>query len=145
MLVDTKTEGLIEVNDRQKIFFPNGIIGFETYKNYALLDSQSPPFFWLQSMDAKNLAFVLLSPFLVVEDYELNVDRSFYKDIELEEDETKNNLIIFSIVTIPEEKENITANLQAPILINKENRYAVQAIQNNSKWEIRHVISKKKE
>ena len=145
MLIQTKSDGEVEISEKQKIFFPNGIIGFESYKNYALLDSKSPPFYWLQSLDDVNIAFVILSPFLVVENYSLDISPSSYESIEFDGDVNSDRLLIFTIVTIVDDESGvITVNLQAPVIINKENKYAIQSIQNNPKWEIRHVISKKK-
>ena len=40
MRVVTKAYGPIEADERQKIFFPYGILGFEHLKNYVLLDAR---------------------------------------------------------------------------------------------------------
>ncbi|MDR1858060.1 MAG: flagellar assembly protein FliW, partial [Treponema sp.] len=64
MKVATKAYGLIEVDERQKIVFPQGLLGFEGLKDYILLDAERQPFYWLQSIDVEQVAFVLVSPFL---------------------------------------------------------------------------------
>lgn len=66
MKVQTKPYGLIDVDERQLISFPTGIFGFETLKRYVLLDAIQQPFYWLQSIDVPEIAFVLISPFIFV-------------------------------------------------------------------------------
>ena len=46
----------------------------------------------------------------------------------------------FAIVTIPEDRQEMTANLQGPIIINKENREGRQCISRNESWNVRHNI-----
>ncbi|WP_461248487.1 flagellar assembly protein FliW, partial [Treponema sp. R6D11] len=73
MKVDTKAYGSMEVDDKQKVSIPQGLFGFEEYIDYVLLDSENPPFLWLQSVDEKEIAFVLINPFLFRKDYEANI------------------------------------------------------------------------
>ena len=51
MKIQTKIMGQIDIDDRQILDFPEGIIGFETFKSYALLDAPQKPYFYLQSLD----------------------------------------------------------------------------------------------
>ena len=67
--VATKAYGLIDVDERQKIVFPQGLFGFETLNDYILLDAERQPFYWLQSMDVEQVAFILVNPFLFRPDY----------------------------------------------------------------------------
>jgi len=47
---------------------------------------------------------------------------------------------VFSIVTIPENQNRMTANLQGPLLINRKKRIGRQSISLNPEWRVRHVI-----
>ena len=73
MKVATKAYGLIEVNEHQKINVPDGLFGFETLTEYVLLDADRQPFYWLQSLEVEQVAFVLVNPFLFRPDYEVNI------------------------------------------------------------------------
>ncbi len=137
MKVNTKPYGLIDVDERQRIFFPYGILGFESLKDYVLLDASQQPFYWLQSMDVVEIAFVLIDPRIFRPDYELEVDEEELKEIGIE---SKNDILDFAIVTIPENTANMTANLQGPIIINKKTRVGRQSISTNPKWKVRHKI-----
>jgi flagellar assembly factor FliW len=137
MQVHTKPYGLIEVDERQKIYFPMGILGFENLHNYVLLDATQQPFYWLQSMDIPEVAFVLINPFLFRPDYEIDVPDEELEEIGITSQE---EILIFAIVTIPENHRKMTANLQGPIIINRKQRIGRQAISSNPKWKVKHPI-----
>jgi len=137
MRVDTKAFGLVEVDDRQKISFPEGLYGFEEYIDYVLMDAEHQPFFWLQSIKDKDIAFILINPFLFRPDYELNIPNEDLEDIGIKSPE---KALIFTIVTIPPDGSAMTANLQGPLVINRENMTGKQAILSDVRWNTRHDI-----
>jgi len=137
MKVDTKAGGPMEVDDKQKVSIPQGLFGFEEYTEYVLLDSENPPFLWLQSVDEKDIAFVLINPFLFRKDYEANITNEDLAEIGIK---SSDNALVFVIVTIPQDGGPMTANLQGPLIINKENMTGMQAILSEAKWKTRHDI-----
>jgi flagellar assembly factor FliW len=139
MKVNTKAYGLIDVDQRQKIHFPSGILGFENLKNYVLLDALQQPFYWLQSMDVQEIAFVLIEPFIFRPDYSPDVSALELEEVQLSPDST-DNMLVFTIVTIPEEQRDMTANLQGPIIINRNLHLGRQCISENENWKTRHKI-----
>jgi len=137
MKVDTKAFGLVDVDEKQKVKIPLGLFGFEDFTEYVLLDAEHEPFFWLQSIDEKEIAFVIINPFLFRKDYEANVTNEELAEIGIKSAESA---LIFVIVTIPQDGGNMTANLQGPIIINKESMTAMQAILPDPKWKTKHDI-----
>ena len=137
MIVATKAYGSIDVNEDQKMTFPNGLFGFESFKDYVLLDSEKEPFYWLQSLDSEQLAFVVINPFLFRPDYEMNLDN---EDIAVIGITDPGKALIFSIVTFPSDGEALTANLQGPLVINRDNRLGIQAVLTDSRWRTKHDI-----
>ncbi len=137
--VNTKPYGLIEVDERQKIFFPSGILGFENLREYILLDALQQPFYWLQSMDVQEIAFVLIEPTVFRPDYSPGVAEAELEEIELEEKDEE-HMLVFAIVTIPENYRDMTANLQGPIIINKNSHIGRQCISLDQQWKTRHKI-----
>ena len=137
MRVHTKAYGIIEADDRQKIDFPFGILGFEKMKNYILLDASQQPFYWLQSLEVPEIAFVLIDPNIFRPDYNPEIPETELEEIELTSSEDS---LCLSIVTIPENQSDMTANLQGPIIINKKRRIGRQCISLNPKWKVRHNI-----
>jgi len=137
MRVNTKAYGPIDVDERQKIFFPHGILGFEKLQEYVLLDAHQKPFYWLQSIDVVEIAFVLIDPQLFRTDYALSVNQDELEEIGVTE---AVDMLIFAIVTIPENAERMTANLQGPVIINRKSRVGRQSINNDARWKVRHFI-----
>jgi flagellar assembly factor FliW len=137
MKLKTKPYGEIEVNEKQKVHFPEGIIGFEDIHDYYLLDSREGPFYWLQAAGVPELAFLLINPRLFKEDYELSVKETDLQSMKLV---SKNDLLDFAIVTVPEDPSKISANLMGPIIINRKKRLAKQVISENDEYSIKHYL-----
>ncbi|MDR0312482.1 MAG: flagellar assembly protein FliW [Treponema sp.] len=141
MKVATKAYGLIDVDERQKITFPHGLLGFEPLKDYVLLDAERQPFYWLQSMDDEKVAFILIDPFIFRPDYELNIDNEELKTIGISDPQ---NALIFVIVTSTPNGSGsdglLTANLRGPLVINRDTRQALQAVLTDPAWKTKHDI-----
>ena len=137
MKVATKAYGLIDVNEQQRISFPSGLLGFESFREYVLLDAERQPFYWLQSLDVEQIAFVLINPFLFRPDYEMNIDNQDLLPVGITD---PGKALIFSIVTIPADGSPMTANLQGPLIINRDNRLGMQAVLTDSRWKTKHDI-----
>jgi flagellar assembly factor FliW len=134
--VATKAYGSVDVDERQKITFPNGLLGFETLKDYVLLDAERQPFYWLQSLDSEQIAFIIINPFLFRPDFEANFDDEELKAIDIAD---PGKALIFSIVTIPPSGP-MTANLQGPLVINRDSRKGLQVILTDQRWKTKHDI-----
>ena len=137
MKVRTKPYGDMEISDRQRIIFPRGVFGFEELREFALLDSAQPPFYWLQSLQRVEIAFVLIDPLFFRPDYTPDVDAGELEDIGAARAEDR---LVFAIVTIPENSSLMTANLQGPVILNRRTREGRQSISSNPRWGVRHVI-----
>ena len=137
MKVATKAYGLIDVDESQKITFPQGLLGFESLKEYVLLDAEREPFYWLQSTENEQVAFILINPFIFRSDYEVDIDNDVLSTIGIKEPKSA---LLFSIVTIPQDGSSMTANLQGPIVVNHETKSALQAVLLDPRWKTRHDI-----
>ncbi|MDR1143823.1 MAG: flagellar assembly protein FliW [Spirochaetaceae bacterium] len=136
MKVLTKAYGSIEVDERQRVTFPFGLFGFESVKDYILIDAERQPFYWLQSLEAEHIAFIIINPFLFRPDYELDIDDDMVKDIGIS---SPDKALIFSIVTISPSGP-MTANLQGPLIINRDTRIGKQGILTDPRWKTKHDI-----
>jgi len=135
--VQTKAYGSLEVDDRQILHFPDGLLGFEKFKDYALLDAAQKPFFYLQSLDISELAFVLIDPFLFRPDYSVDVDDALLSSVGIERPE---DALVLSIVTVPSDGAPITANLMGPLIVDRGSRRGVQAVMTDPRWQTKHDV-----
>lgn len=140
MQITTKAYGEVEIDERQIIRFPGGLFGFETLHDFALLDASQQPFYWLQSVDVVEVAFVLINPGIFREDYDPALMKSDMEALGLTE-LTEETALVFSIVTFTEDNQNMTANLQGPVIINRHGRTGRQCISGDSRWMTRHNIA----
>ena len=137
MVVETKMSGNVEVDEKRIISIPSGLFGFEEYTDFALVESEYEPFEWLQSLQEKNLAFLLIDPFLICEDYEADIDDREMLKIGIKDPA---DVMVMTVVTVPSDGSAVTANLQGPLIINKKNRKCMQAILDGTRWTTKHNI-----
>lgn len=137
MDVVTKSGEVVKITEKQVYTFPNGLLGFENFKKFALIESEYEPFFWLQSLDEKNLAFLLIDPFLISSSYEADIDDESLRAINVQAPE---DIIIMTIVTIPSDGSAITANFLGPVVFNRKNNQCLQVVLNDNKWTTKYDI-----
>jgi flagellar assembly factor FliW len=138
MRIITRPYGEIDIDERQLVSLPWGLLGFEDLRDWALLDAAQPPFYWLQSLERPEVAFVLIDPRSFRPDYEPGADPVELAGLELASAEDR---IVFVIVTVPADSARMTANLQGPLLINRQRRVGRQLVSNDPRWGVRHVIA----
>lgn len=130
--------GEVEIDEKDLLELPAGLIGFPELKRYVLLDHDNEsPFKWLQSLDDGAIAFVLINPLLFKPDYTVEVTEAEVSDLEIKAEE---DAVISVIITIPSNPQNMTANLKAPLIFNLRNRRGKQLVLNNTEYTTRHNI-----
>ncbi len=139
MQVMTRFRGLVDVRDEQVLTVKSGLFGFEDYTEFALLESEYSNFLWLQSTENKDLAFLVIDPFVVCPDYETDIDNKELAKIGISE---PSQVLVLTLVTVPKDESSITTNLLGPLVINKQNRQAMQVILNDPKWTVKYDIMK---
>ena len=137
MRVHTRPYGDIDLDERQRISLPWGLLGFEDLRDWVLLDATQPPFYWLQSLERPEVAFVLIDPVSFRPDYEPGVDPAELAGLELASAEER---LVFVIVTVPADSARMTANLQGPLVINRQSRVGRQLVSADPRWGTRHAI-----
>ena len=104
------------VKNENVVHLPLGLLGFEHFKDYALLqNTQESPFRWLQVIAQPDLAFLVLPGLEVFPDYEPDVPAQDVKFLDLT---SPDDALVFNIVTLSA-KGSATANLKGPIVLNR--------------------------
>ena len=135
----TSRFGEVEVSTSQVIHLPQGVLGFPGHKNFALLvHKPDSPFFWLQSVDDPELAFIVMNPQLIMPDYVAHLAKEDRQDLHLEGEEP---LVIYGLVTIPMgNPAEMTINLLGPLVINPSVRVGKQVVMSRSTYSHRHPV-----
>lgn len=138
MLIQTSRFGPVTLHDEDVIDFPEGILGFNDLRKFVLLDDPNDEIFaWLQSCEIPQIAFPVLEPELFTQSYQVALTKHDLESLGLlAQDKTR----AFSIITIPDDPTQMTANLKAPVVINVEKRIARQIVLQDNNLAIREPI-----
>lgn len=137
MKIQTKSLGQIEIDDRQVIDFPEGLIGFRPFTSFALLDAPQKPYFFLQSTVMPELNFILVDPFLFRPDYSVDLSDELCLGLGIASPE---DALILSLVTTPMDGGPVTANLMGPLVICKTTRRGIQLVLADPRWKTKHDV-----
>lgn len=136
MLIETSRFGAVEVDEGRVITFVEGLLGFGKQRRFALLQtSPDPVFFWLQSLDDPQLAFVVCDPRAFVPEYAIPVRPDDVETLQLEGLDACQVLVIVNKVN-----GDLTANLMGPILVGTRSLLAKQMVLSDKKYSTRHRL-----
>lgn len=150
MKVKTRVFGAIEVADDKIITMEKGMIGFPDLNRFALIFDEAKgekkfKIMWLQSLDGGAVAFPVIDPTLVIEDYVPSVNEEILTPLGELKDE---NTYVLVTVTVPKNVEEFSANLKAPIIINMDTNKGAQVITEDDypvKYKIYELLQATKE
>ncbi len=138
MLVDTQRFGQLEIEEGRIISFDEGLPGFEGLRKFVLIErDEQSTFMWLQSVEDRRLAFVVIVPAEFFAGYHLELTEEDRRSLELRRPE---EAAVFAIVVVPDDPREMTANLKAPIVVNVETKRARQVIVNTKGYGLRHKL-----
>lgn len=136
MDIQTTRFGVISVEDDRIMTFSQGLLGFPEHQQFALIQTgEENYFFWLQSVEDPNLAFVITDPTTFFRDYTVQVREETQTEIELEDVNDAQTFVICNKVG-----EYLTGNLLGPLVINVRNRRGAQIVLTDKKWTTRQPL-----
>src|SRR5690625_4291068 len=143
MKIKTKYFDEVTISEADIITFPNGLLGFPDEKKFIGLDiPDNPSFLVLQSINDASIAFIVIPPHQLYQNYELKIDEATLALLEIESEQ---EVTLLSIVTLKENFTDSTINLQAPIIINHHKKLAKQYITNNKDHSIQAPLTPNQE
>ncbi|MCP5003405.1 MAG: flagellar assembly protein FliW [Planctomycetes bacterium] len=138
MKIKTRLFGEIMVSKADIITFIVPILGFDDHVQYILIEKETAfPTFWLQSVEEPKLAFPVVSPFSVNENYSIKLcshdcDELHIKGID--------DALVLTLLVVPSDILSIRTNLRAPIVFNPQKRLAKQIILPGERYSIHYYI-----
>ena len=140
MKVKTTRFGELEVNPNDIVTFAEGLLGFENLKKYFVVDpGDSTLILWLQSTEDEKVAFPIIEPKIFKPDYIAKLLPADLNGLELESLQTAK---LYSILTIPVNVTEMSANLKAPVVINSSKKVGKQIVLQDSKLSVKHEMYK---
>ncbi len=135
MKIKTTRFGELEVDKKDIIEFTEGLLGFENLKKFFIVDpGDQTLILWLQSIDDSATAFPLIEPKIFQPNYMIKLLPVELNSLSLE---NLQNASVYTILTIPQNVTEMSANLKAPIIINNKTKLARQIVLQDSKLEVR--------
>ncbi|MCM1227775.1 MAG: flagellar assembly protein FliW [Clostridium sp.] len=125
MEILTRDFGKIEVSENDIINFEEKIFGFEEYSGKYIIiydDDFNGEYAWLQSADESDLCFIMANSALLSDSYTPKCPKETEKTI------GSGNYEYWLIMVVKEDIKESTVNLKSPIIINIDNRKAMQVI-----------------
>ena len=127
MRLDTQRFGTLQVKADQLFLFPQGLIGMESLRQWALLpDQANASVAWLQSASRGDRAVPVISPRAFFDDYRVHVGRRALSGLHLQP-----GAEIYVLTAVSGHVGNLTTNLRSPLLINLDRRLGCQVITND--------------
>ncbi len=149
MKLKTQIFGEIEIDEKKKLVFEQGVIGYPDYKEFFLLydiEKEGKSLVsWLQSAEDECFALPVINPLVVEEGYNPTVEDEILASLGSVEDE----FAVFTTIRVPEDITKMTVNLKAPIIVNITTQKCCQIIVEDQGYEVRvpvyDILKSKKE
>ncbi|KMZ54345.1 flagellar assembly protein FliW [Dorea sp. D27] len=121
------------------ISFEEGLFGFENYKHFLPLPitEDSDAVLNLLSVEDESLSFIIMNPFLLMNDYAPRLPDDIYHKLEAEDEA---DLSFYVICVVGDSPEDSTVNFKCPIVVNTVSRKAVQVILESDTYCFRHTL-----
>lgn len=132
MKIQTKYFGELEIENSEIVSFPSGLPGFAEMKRF-ILQPFGDTFYILQSVEEKNVAFIVTSPFSFFNDFSINLPEAFVSQLSIE---SEKDVSVWVIVSVKDPFTNSTANLKAPVIINTTKKLGKQYIPDKSSYSL---------
>ncbi|TYR80121.1 flagellar assembly protein FliW [Priestia megaterium] len=138
MMMKTTYHGDIDCKNKQLITFEKGLPGFLDETEFVILPlPEADVFHVLQSTKTAELAFIVAEPFQFFPDYDFKLDDASVNQLQLQ---SGSDAAVYVVLTMSDHIEKITANLQAPILINTKTNLGKQVILNSESYQTKHPL-----
>ena len=136
MIIQTSRFGQLEVDPERLITFDNGLLGFAQQREYALIQTgEGSGFYWLQSVDTPDLAFVVCDPRLFVSDYQVPVKLEDLQSLAMTDADKGQVFVIVNKVG-----DLLTGNFQGPLVVKTVNRHPKKFVLSDKRYSTRHPL-----
>lgn len=118
--------------------FPQGLVGFPEAKAFRLFEpSDGYPLKFLQSVASPDISFTCMDAAAVKLDYEVPLDEPAAQALALEDPQ---DALVLLLVVVPEDPNQMTANLAAPLVINTRTREGAQIILDSREFPLKYPV-----
>ncbi|MBQ6975048.1 MAG: flagellar assembly protein FliW [Selenomonadaceae bacterium] len=137
--INTDRFGEVEIDEKRIIHFKDGIPAFEEEHEFVIFPyDEESPYYFMQSLNKPELAFLVTIPEIFFPDYSAEIDDETVEELKITDAE---KILVYVLITIPNGSVRyMTANLLAPVVINLENMQAKQIVMEKSNYTTKHRL-----
>lgn len=137
--INTLRFGELEIEEQDVVRFADGIPAFEDEHEFVVLPyEEGTPYMFLQSMATPELAFLMTDPFVFFPDYSFELDDENMERMGIG---SMDDMLVCTLISIPGSGvADMTANLLAPIIMNRHTRQAKQVVLEKTQYTTKHRL-----
>ncbi|HEY5172695.1 MAG TPA: flagellar assembly protein FliW, partial [Acidimicrobiia bacterium] len=126
--------------DIAEITFPAGLPGFPHAHRFQVASwgPAGSPFLLLSSLEERDIAFVVVPPWVFYPEYDFELDSDAAERLALNAAE---DAVVFAVVTLRERLEDSTVNLLGPIVVNRFTHEAAQVVLPSTEYSVRAPLA----
>jgi flagellar assembly factor FliW len=117
--------------------FPDGVPGFDVFERYTLLGLDDLPVYLLQCDEEPALVLPVAEARSVAADYHLELSDAQVAALGLN---CSDDAAVLVVLTVSRQEDTVTANLLAPIVVNRHTGVAAQIILDGTAYQLRHPV-----
>lgn len=130
--------GVLKISEDDIVTFPEGLLGFSEYKKFVFInDPEDDVFMWLQSCEKKDVAFPVIEAGFVIDPSSLALTAGDCSRLGIQNSEEAS---MYCMVRVASEATGMTANLKAPIVINKRDHIGYQFVLANQNLQVQYPV-----
>ena len=133
MIVETSRFGRLDLDEDRVVTFPKGLLGFSKYTQYTLLQlADDNCFYWLQSVEQPDLAFIVTDPTQFVSTYRVHFKQEHTDALGIDRPQDAEVFVI-----VNKHANMLTGNLQGPLIISTRTRLGEQLVLSDRRFTTR--------
>lgn len=137
--VDSLILGPLAVAESIIMTFPTPMWGFPDHREFALLPAARAGLWWLQSLSAEGITFLLADPFVLDANYVVDIGDGECNSLEITEPSDALSLVMIALPAAPD--DTATANFRAPMVFNVPRQRGMQIVNRDESNELRRPVT----
>ncbi|MFW5829035.1 MAG: flagellar assembly protein FliW [Planctomycetota bacterium] len=139
VIVQTVHKGAVEVEESAIIRFVSPLLGFNHLERFIVYQTHEGPLYWLQAVDDPQACFCLLAPFEAGLDPDIEIGAEDAAALEARE---AGDIVVYTMVVLDEDPDQIRTNLRAPILVGRQSSLAKQIVVGTGKLPVQFYLNR---
>ena len=137
----TRDFGTLAYEPPAELYFPRGLPGFDDQNRFVLMErEQQAPIVFLQSLTTPALCFLAVSVWAIDPEYQVGIVADDLDTVGLDHQPQPADGFLCLAILAAKDGEPFTANLLAPVIVNRQTGVSLQAIRADARYSHCHPV-----